>query len=280
MTAAPPRPVIAIAGLPMIDLTITSLDADPIARIPYRSARAGGGAERGELALVPVRVPALPVGVDAILIAGDLQARSDDPRRLLLGEVLAEVLFDLAADARVPALDRIGVILAGDLFAAPAADARGASGCVVPVWEAFACVCRWVVGVLGNHDTLGDPGEQQRFRALRRAHLLDGTTATLDGMIVAGVSGIVGPVGKAQRRPEKAYLAELARVAPGADVLVLHESPSGAWGQLGRDAIRDALAPTRVPFLFSGHCHWPEPRATIGATQVVNVDGRALLLTR
>jgi len=264
-----------------IRLHIHSLDPDPFAIVPYLSAASGGGATVGELAIVRAQVPALPDGVDAILATGDLQARSRDGRGVLLGEVLAEQMIELAVAGAVPSPERTGVVLAGDLYAAPRADQRGASGCVVPVWEAFACMFRWVVGVLGNHDTLGDAAEQQRFAMLRRAHLLDGTRVTLDGLVVAGVGGICGAAGKPQRRPEDRFCAEVTRVATGADLLVLHESPSGEPGQLGRASIRAAIAPTGVPMVISGHCHWPSPLGAIGTTtQLVNVDSRALLLMR
>jgi hypothetical protein len=182
-----PRPVTTF------DLQIAALDDEPIDRLRYLNARPGGGTFTAELALVRASAAGLPPELDGLLLTGDLQARALDDRRLLLGEALAERYAALAADGRVPPPDRVGVVLAGDLYAAPGADVRGASGCVVPVWEAFACRFRWVAGVLGNHDTLGDPVERQRFAMLRRAHLLDGEVVVLDGLRVAGVGGIIGP---------------------------------------------------------------------------------------
>src|SRR5262245_39185172 len=92
---------------------IVELERVPRWTVPYRTALPRG--EIGEVAL-PVlygRVDRLPAGLTALLIAGDLQGRCG---ARLLGEQLCDELA-----SRVPSLDGLGVLLAGDLYAAPRA---------------------------------------------------------------------------------------------------------------------------------------------------------------
>ncbi|MDV7390080.1 hypothetical protein RZS08_01950, partial [Arthrospira platensis SPKY1] len=115
-------------------------------------------------------------------------------------------LRTLAELAVIPALDRCGALLAGDLYAAPGADKMGATGDVRPVWRAFARHLRWVAGVAGNHDLFGDRGAQAGLAREPGLHLLDGDAVTLDGLRIAGVGGICGRPGKPNRRPPEAFL--------------------------------------------------------------------------
>ena len=67
---------------------------------------------------------------NALVIASDLQgvANAASGETRLVGQVLAEQLTMLAARGSIPPLPRTGVILAGDLYSAPEANQRGASG--------------------------------------------------------------------------------------------------------------------------------------------------------
>ena len=82
----------------------------------------------------------------------------------MLGEVLAEDLRGLEEAELIPPRQRIGVLLAGDLYSAPAGDKRGATGDVRPVWSAFARETLWVAGVARRESADGGPIE--RFAAL------------------------------------------------------------------------------------------------------------------
>lgn len=234
--------------------------------LPYRNAKPGGGTYWAELIVHEAEVDRLPDGLGAIIATGDLQGRCADGR--LLGEGLAD---ELARRADLPPGDAIGVWLAGDLYAAPGAEVRGATGPVDRVWAAFAARTRWVAGVLGNHDEIAGP--------IAGADVLDGSVVTRDGLRIGGVSGIVGNPNKHNRRDDASYQQAIERVLEAApDVLLLHESPVGGVGQRGRPAVNEVVA-GRVPLVVSGHVHWQAPLATlVGGTQALNVDGRVVIL--
>lgn len=240
--------------------------------ITYRNALPQGEVSDVLLPVLHATVDHLPEDIDALIATGDLQGRCGTR---LLGEQLADEIT-LRAGRGLPSLDRIGVLLAGDLYAAPRANVRGASGPVDVVWEALARSVRWVVGVAGNHDEI----ERKRIRRLGNANLLDGDIVVRDGLSIAGLGGIVGKPDKPRRRPEERYLAAVRDlVVKQPDVLVLHESPTGDVGQRGREPLRAALE-DRVSLVVSGHVYWPRPLAQLSvSTQALNVDGRVILLT-
>ncbi|KIG12339.1 hypothetical protein DB30_01571 [Enhygromyxa salina] len=78
-----------------------------------------------------------------MIVTADLQGRAlpdrhapEDTALPLLGEAVAEELHTLAQCQEIPPLDRVGVVLAGDLCAVPDARKMGASGDMRPVWRA------------------------------------------------------------------------------------------------------------------------------------------------
>src|SRR5947209_1661238 len=81
------------------------------------------------------------------------------------------------------------------------------------------------------------------------------------------------------RRRESAFLACLEHVlADNPDVVLLHLGPPGPAGdQRGSPAIARLLAAAPC-LVVSGHRHWPEPLASVGQAQVLNVHERAVLL--
>lgn len=265
---------------------IVDLDPEPLHVLTYADAAPGGGTQARALPLVRARVDGLPPELDALLVTSDLQGRgrlaAADGAMPLLGEVLAEEYAALAELGLVPAPASTGVLLAGDLYAAPGADRMGATGDVRAVWRAFAASFRWVAGVAGNHDLFGGAQEHGRFAREPGVHLLDGAAATLDDLRVAGVGGICGNKGKPNRRPRDEFLAAIRRVlANRPHVLVLHEGPDGAApGQRGNPEVRAAVDGRRV-LVVCGHVHWSSPLAELpGGAQVLNVDGRAFVLGR
>lgn len=267
-------------------MRILSLDMTPMHEILYLNARRGGGAETQRLPILRGKVDELPDDIQALLVASDLQGvvpgwRLEGGANRLLGEALAEELPVLADDGHLPDPSAVGAVLAGDLYAAPGGDKRGATGDVREVWYAFATVCRWVVGVAGNHDTFGTERERRRMEDERNIHLLDGRAVQLDGLTVGGVGGIMGSPHKQGRRTEDDFLAALNRAIDAEPALmVLHEGPNGQPGQPGDTAIRETLELGEVPVTICGHSHWKKPMAELsGGGQVVNVDARAILLT-
>jgi len=267
-------------------MKILSIDEGPFKTWPYQSASPRGRAETVWFPLLRGTVDTLPSEVSALLVLSDLQGVA--PHALhegavaLLGEVLADELAILGELGELPPPGSIGVVLAGDLYSAPLANVRGASGDVRSVWLAFAERFRWVAGVAGNHDTFGSAREQERFRQRPGIHLLDGEVADLEGLRVGGVGGIIGNPGKTGRRSEEDFLQTLdgvLREAP--ELLVLHMGPDAPEaGARGSPAVREQVG-TRTPLVVCGHAHWKVPLATLsGGAQVLNVDSRAVLLER
>ncbi|MFG1608558.1 metallophosphoesterase [Actinoplanes sp. NPDC049265] len=253
-----------------------------LATVPYRAAGAGGVPQNVRLCVERLTVDQLPAGCDALLAAGDLQGVASSPlggEPVLLGIALADYLQVWAESGLLPPVDRVGVLLTGDLYSAPGADRRGASGAVLDVWLAFAAAgCPMVYGVAGNHDevTAGQVAELGPDVAL-----LDGDRRAFGGVTVAGISGIVGDPGRALRRTEEDFVSLIGKVITSPpDVLLLHEGPVGdRMGQLGRDAVRRALERRAPALTLCGHVHWEEPVAALGDGHIVNVDARVAVLT-
>lgn len=255
---------------------------EPVTEIAYRRARSGSGTETARLTVGRVGVGRVPAGCDAVLVTGDLQGVTSSPwggRPVLLGVALGDYLSVWAEQGLIPPPERLAVILAGDLYCAPAADRRGATGEVADVWWALASVgCRLVVGVAGNHDVIaGD----QLTELGPAAALLDGDWIDHGGVRFAGVGNIVGDPRRLGRRSEQTQLARLDAALIGRpSVLVLHEGPPGEHvDQPGNPVIGARLREHQPTLTVCGHVHWETPLARLGAGHVLNVDGRAIVLT-
>lgn len=267
-------------------MRIVEIAGEPIHELEYQDAAPGGGTQLRTLPIFRGAAEGMPAGLDALLVTSDLQGRarlgSAGGVSALLGEVLAEEYAALAELDAVPAAAFTGVILAGDLYAAPGADKLGATGDVRDVWRAFAAGYRWVTGVAGNHDLFGGAQERSRFEREPGVHLLDGDSVVLDGLRVGGVGGICGNPRKENRREPEVFVRTVQQVlANRPHVLVLHEGPDGGRPRLrGNPAVRAAVEDRRA-LVICGHCHWPEPLVTLaGGAQVLNVDARAVVLER
>jgi len=263
-------------------MRITSLESTPFSTVRYLAAASGGGTATLSLPILRGRVDALPTSLDALVVASDLQGIELGGARRLLGEALADELGRLAGDGQLPPLERVGVLLAGDLYSAPNADRRGATGDVRAVWRALAARCRFVAGVAGNHDTFGDRDDEARFRRELGVHLLDGDVAELDTLRIGGVGGIIGDPHKPARRDEREFVRALRGVlAERPPVVVLHHGPDAERGALrGHEAVRHALDRSGELLVVCGHVHWRTPLADVrGGAQALNVDGRVVVLT-
>jgi 3',5'-cyclic-AMP phosphodiesterase len=253
-----------------------------LATVPYRAAGPGGVPQNVQLTVERLVVDRLPVGCDAVLAAGDLQGVAPSPLGgdpELLGIAVADYLGVWAESGLLPPVDRIGILLTGDLYSSPGADRRGASGAVLDVWLAFAAAgCPMVFGVAGNHDEVA---ATQVAELGPDVVLLDGERRDFGGLSVAGISGIIGDPGRALRRTEKDFLSLVRKAGtPPTDVLLLHEGPAGdRAGQLGNAAIRSTLERRAPSLTLCGHVHWAEPVAALGGGHIVNVDARVVVFT-
>ncbi|HET9625016.1 MAG TPA: hypothetical protein VFP84_26795 [Kofleriaceae bacterium] len=258
-------------------LHIASIDDTLLRDVHYLSAASRGSTEVERLPIGRGTLAApLAAELDALIVCSDLQGIVPGPqgRSELLGVHVAAALIGLAEDGAIPSAKRTGVILAGDLFSVAAANKRGGYGDVSEVWGAFGGAFAWVAGVAGNHDdvsgvaALGDT-----------VHLLDGGVVTLDGLRIGGVGGIIGNPRKPGRRNEVDQLRTIeAVIGQGVDVLVVHEGPHGDDGQRGNPAIRGAVEAGAVGLTVCGHDHWRAPLASHAHGQILNVDGRAIVL--
>src|SRR5262245_641619 len=113
---------------------------DPFFSMRYLNAGPQGGTVLTTLPMVRGEVDTLPEAIDGLLLTADLQGISVENGELsLLGSALARRYVELAReDKTLPAPERTGVILAGDLYSVPAANVRGATGDVRSVWTSFA----------------------------------------------------------------------------------------------------------------------------------------------
>lgn len=269
-------------------MKVLSIDPQPEDHLPYKNAAANGRSVVERLPILRGVVDRLPGDLVALLCASDLQgmapARWSGGALRLLGEVLAQY-GEERAESGWPARGHIGILLAGDLYSAPLANVRGATGDVRAVWTAFADRFRWVAGVAGNHDLFGSDKEARRFAAEPGIYLLDGGVVDpgRDGLRVGGVGGIMGDPKKPNRRRGDDFLGALGQVLDGSpDVLVLHQGPDApAQRRRGSPEVRELLEAQDHPaVVLCGHCYWEEPLSVLeNGMQVLNVDGRALLLT-
>jgi len=275
-------------------LNLSTTDPEQLDQIAYRYARRGGGtAVEGMLSISTLKVGGLPINVDGIVLAADLQGRellpptrrnSSSPARnfregrRLLGEVAAEQIAKLSSAGLLPSGDRLGICLAGDMWAEPGAIRRGQSGDVRPVWEAFRKCSRWVAGVRGNHDVFV-PTDSDANHGL---HMLDGNFVDLDGLRLGGVGGIIGNPAKQRTRTEARFTHLIAEViSQSVDMLILHEGPRGNDPKSrGNEAIRQALSKFPGLVIF-GHSWWHNPiQRSDAGSWFVNVDSRMLVLLR
>lgn len=267
-------------------IKIHSITEAPLACIPFLNVSSRREVVRESLPIIKATVDGLPKGLEAILVTADLQGREvvKGGWGRLLGVALPELCQALVEQHLLPQLDRVGVILGGDFYTREAMDRRGGSGDVRPVWSAFSEHFRWVAGVAGNHDFFGKTPSVPDFKAFLRQpkiHFLDRASVSLDGLKIAGLSGVIGDnTNKLFRRPEKAFAKEAASLAAaGPDVLVMHDGPDGDANQRGSASVREALEGTMPTLVIRGHAHWAFPLATLrNGTQVLNVDSRVILL--
>lgn len=237
-------------------------------RIPRRLAGAVGCAVRG-------------LGPEGFATAADGASR-------LLGYAVAEQLLAHAAAHSIdPA--RIGVLLAGDLYARADLSRRGGIGDVRGVWRAFAEHFAFVAGVAGNHDAFGDePGDLGAFAQETGVYLLDagtpglGLAAECNGLRIAGVSGIVGNPEKPWRKTqEQLRVAVRQALALQPDVMLLHQNPAlPDVRRADHGWLTDELAAGAHGLVVFGHSFCQRSLVELGDCQLLASEGRAFWLER
>lgn len=217
-----------------------------------------------------------------LIVASDLQGLvPQEEGYQLMGEVLPTYLqLVLEESYELTEKDRIGVILAGDLYTHPSK--RGASGEVGAVWKAFKEAFDWVAGVAGNHDRLEELEEEFWEE---NAFLLHQNQLEIQGLTLAGIGGIIGNPSKPQRTASQEYLKSLQQLLKKQpNLLILHETPDyPPLGYIGNAAIREVLEQALInnTTLITGHCHWEEPWVQLdNGLTIINTDARVLILEK
>jgi hypothetical protein len=271
-------------------MRIVHIEQRPFHELVYRNVARNREIVNVVLPFLRAEVDALPDGLEGLLVTGDLQGRERETAAVsearLLGVRLADELELLAEFQMMPSLAATGVILAGDFYAHEILARRGGSGDVRAVWRTFAERCRWVTGVAGNHDLFGDSPsvpDHDEFWRQTNTHFLDFHAIKLDGLKVAGLSGVIGNPQRPFRRSEPDFLAAASLLCEdGPDILILHEGPDfPAHGLEGSPVLREVLEKARPMLVVRGHSYWELPLVALAnGTQVLNVDARVVLLVR
>ncbi len=267
-------------------MELLAVDDAPVFEVAYRQAPGGASCcLRAQRAVVA----GLPPGIDALFLASDLQGHVvGSGGEQLVGLAVADAVGRHAAAMGVRR-DRLGVLLAGDLYAPSDCDRRAGAGDVRPVWRAFAQRAAFVAGVAGNHDDFGaTSAEVQAFAAEAGIALLDpglhglAVAAEFAGLRIAGVSGIVGSPERPWRRRQDDYIEAVATAIGAApDVLLLHQNP--ALPGVRRDELSrltQLLAAAGDGFVVFGHAHSPAATIVLGRCRLFATEGRAFWLTR
>jgi len=259
----------------------------PIGHVPVVNVAPGGRLiERREIPLLVAFAEGVPAGLSGIVATSDLQAYDSNERppfaRRLAGLVVAETLAELSVAGEIPPLSEMLALLPGDYYAVPTLDRRGGLGDVREVWDAFQRRFAQTLGVAGNHDAFGAKTEMKgAIPDSWAAQLLDGTSVDVEGLVVGGVSGVIGKKSRPWRHSKKKLGKKLVKALREADILLLHEGPNipgtrlrGSWDV--RDALlKHGLEPTTV---FCGHRNWPRPCEALGPHTIVNVDSRVVVI--
>ncbi len=101
-------------------------------------------------------VEGLPTALDALFVTSDLQGWTplDAGHPRLMGMAVADALGLRCWACRLSP-KRVGVLLAGDLFAPQDLARLGGFGDCREVWRSFAANMAFAIGVAGNHDDFG-----------------------------------------------------------------------------------------------------------------------------
>jgi Icc protein len=243
----------------------------PYAHEVYNRALPSGGRGVGQIEYYSGRLSGAPGRVPGLAICGGLVGRCLDGARSLLGEGVARSLASRHAAQRLPSPNDWVALLSGNFYADPAAVEWGTSGNVRPVWMAFRAQVARVVGVAGPHDI---------WIAASPAPFLNGQIEVIDGIKIAGISGIIGADTRGGDRPISEFVAllqELLKFVP--HIVLLHESPLAGRESRGRQELLEVfLAAGFSGLVISSRIGSAPPLVVQGQTTFLNVHGRVVSL--
>lgn len=204
--------------------------------------------------------------IKTILITSDLQGRELGDKNRLIGEVVAE---------KVSSFCKVDIsILAGDFYDDINCKKRSAFGDVSAVWNKFAEISEYVVGVNGNHDIVDANNLKDNIT------ILDGNKINIGEINFTGISGVMGNPRKNQRRLDTDFLFLLNKIiTKKTDVIILHQGPDNGTDYKGDVAIKEIIKNKYDGLLIFGHCFWQKDWfVNIGRSQALNVDNRVIIL--
>jgi len=269
-------------------MKILKIQPNPIAEFRYLNAgRRPNNFTVDRLPVLLGTVDEMPDSVDALLVTADLQGRETpetshgSPARLM-GQILPDQMIEVFQGLGINDSNRVGAILAGDFFTYQDLHGRGGTGDVTEVWKAFSREYKWVVGVAGNHDMFGKTKSAPPRKRMSHVHYLDGERLVIDGINVAGISGVIGNPAKNFRRSIEDFIetVELITSLP-TDIALMHEGPDGGPGFPGIEAVKATLEKNKPSIVIRGHKHWPRPLVELKCgVQVLNVEATVVVLVR
>lgn len=280
-----PEPICSIGVV--LAMKIIKLEPQPIAQFPFLNAgRRANDFFVDQLPVYKAIVDGFPNSLEAIIATADLQGLESVPaapsRPLrLLGQVLPKLLEDVLDGLGINSGDRVASMLAGDFYTYPDLHGRGGTGDVMRVWESFAANYQWVYGVAGNHDLFGDQISYKPKWNGPRIHLLDGDRTELDGLKIAGISGVIGNPRKNFRRTHQDYIESLELLlGEPTDIALMHEGPQAPQKNCrGVIEITEVVEKTKPSLVIRGHKHWPEPLGELDCgVQILNVEATVVVM--
>ncbi|WP_173911892.1 metallophosphoesterase [Acinetobacter sp. Marseille-Q1618] len=266
----------------MSKIKITQINLEPFEYLEYFTIpHAILTAQKFQLPIYQGEVEGLSHSIDSMVVTSDLQGicHFEHQHSELLGVVLAEILPSMY-DIYFPDLkiQKSWAFLCGDLYAN--LEKRGSSGNPIQVWQDFSKHFQHVIGIAGNHDDFGQDLDQ--LQKIENIHFLESDIIQLDGIKIAGLSGVIGRIDKNFRRSESDYLKILERfLKQKPDITLTHLSPYfEEYNFLGEVQLTNLLEKYSENLLFCGHSHWETSQAITlkNATQVLNVDTKVFIL--
>ncbi|NLL05379.1 MAG: hypothetical protein GX270_06230 [Clostridiaceae bacterium] len=261
-------------------MRIEKLNENAIENIAYKTIGSNGNIMDAQIPILMGEMSGLPKYIDALIVTSDLQGivRKDN-HEILLGEVLADYLpiFTTIELGLTP--QNIGVVLCGDLYAS--LYTRGGLGDVRSVWNQFNKYFKWVIGISGNHDAFGDEKCFQEFKNTEGIYYFDKKVARIDGLKIAGISGIIGKPDRTNRISKEDYLLCLKNLLlKKPDTLMIHQPPQNLMESCNDDeGISEIIEASNPTLVFCGHFHWKNPLIELSnRSQVLNVDSRVVIL--
>ncbi len=263
-------------------LKILKINEHPIEYIDYLTVPHGALiAQKFQLPIYIGEIEGLAEHIDSIVVTSDLQGvcQFDQTSSILLGEVLAEslpIIYEMYLTGF--SIKKSWAFLCGDLYAN--LEKRGSSGNPIQVWQTFAQYFEKVIGIAGNHDDFGINLNQ--LKQIENVHFLENDVVKMNGLNIAGLSGIIGRTDKNFRQEAHVYLNSLEKfLKQQPDIVLTHLSPHlEEYAFLGEPQLTKILERYADNLLFCGHSHWNTSQTVTlkNNTQILNADSKVFIL--